>query len=429
MYYSAIGAIAFMVLFIQNHDILFKRSRDIKSPAWRTYRGLLYAALLFHTTDIIWGVFLTLRVQNVLFVDTLIYFIAMAMCVGFWTRYAITYLGENDGFAKWILYSGRIFSGVFIGMVCANLFVPVIFSIDKDCEYHTTIVRWIMHIIQILLLIIISIYTFASYSKKKGTLRKRYRTVGLFGLIVSVFLFVMLWFPLLPLYSVAYLLGLCMLHSFVVNDEKEEYKNQLEQSLDREKQHLKELQEAREATFKDLLTGVKSKGAYVEFEAQKDIEIRERRAKEFAIAVFDINGLKKINDTFGHKMGDEYIKNACRIICDQFKHSPVFRVGGDEFVALLESEDYENRKELEKAFIELMEQHKHGDQVVAAIGMAEYMKGEDYTFNDVFARAERNMFVRKRIDKGMPANQICVNCKYEANCPSECEYSSTCKKI
>lgn len=44
----------------------------------------------------------------------------------------------------------------------------------------------------------------------------------------------------------------------------------------------------------------------------------------------------------GHQAGDEYIIGACRIICNKFKHSPVFRIGGDEFVAISEGEDYEH---------------------------------------------------------------------------------------
>jgi GGDEF domain-containing protein len=54
--------------------------------------------------------------------------------------------------------------------------------------------------------------------------------------------------------------------------------------------------------------------------------------------MFDLNDLKHINDRYGHERGDEYIVNCCRLICQVFKHSPVFRIGGDEFVALLRGE-------------------------------------------------------------------------------------------
>ena len=64
------------------------------------------------------------------------------------------------------------------------------------------------------------------------------------------------------------------------------------------------------------------------------------------MVVCDVNGLKKINDTLGHKAGDEYIRKAFEMICDIFQHSPVYRTGGDEFVVILTGRDYIIRKEL-----------------------------------------------------------------------------------
>ncbi len=142
------------------------------------------------------------------------------------------------------------------------------------------------------------------------------------------------------------------------------------------------------------------KVAYAEFESRKDIQVQEGSADEFAIAVFDINGLKKINDNFGHKKGDEYIKSACGIISEVFENSPVFRIGGDEFVAVLKDNDFENRKELENTFNERMNRQKSEGQVVVAMGMTEYRKEEDYTFEDVFSRADQNMYLRKHELKG-----------------------------
>ncbi|MBE5959070.1 MAG: diguanylate cyclase [Lachnospiraceae bacterium] len=428
-YYSGIALIAILLLLMQNYEILLVRAKGPKSMVWKDYRNLLCAVLLFHFTDVIWGIFYAYKVKNVLFVDSLFYFGAMALCVLFWTRFAVTYLAENSAFGKMLIYAGQIFFLIGIIFVIANIFRPILFMIDDYAEYHETIVRWIMHCVQIVLLVSISIFGFVVNHKKTDMSKKRYRTIAWFGLIMAVFLFVQLWNPLLPLYTVAYMLGICMVRTFVVIDEKEEYRMKLERSLERERRNLKDLKSAREAAYKDPLTGVRSKGAFVEFEKEKDIEINKGDADEFAVAVFDLNGLKIINDNFGHKVGDEYIKTACGIICERFKHSPVFRIGGDEFVAILEHGDYENREKLEKDFIELMEQHKLQEKVVVAIGMADYIKGEDYTFNDVFSRADRKMYMRKRVTKGMPVNRICANCEYEANCPSECEYSDRCKKI
>ena len=75
----------------------------------------------------------------------------------------------------------------------------------------------------------------------------------------------------------------------------------------------------------DPMTGVKNKHAYLLAEEKLDKSIRENAAQPFAIAVCDVNGLKKINDTQGHKAGDDYIRDACKMVCEIFAHSPVYR--------------------------------------------------------------------------------------------------------
>lgn len=79
----------------------------------------------------------------------------------------------------------------------------------------------------------------------------------------------------------------------------------------------------------DPMTGVKSKHAYLVEEKKFNERIEDDGQGEFAVVVCDVNGLKKINDTLGHKAGDEYIREACRMVCHIFQHYPVYRVGGD----------------------------------------------------------------------------------------------------
>jgi diguanylate cyclase (GGDEF)-like protein len=395
-YYSGIALFAILMLVMQNYEILLKPLYKIENKVWKDYKKLLYSIILFHMTDVVWGIFDAYKITQVLFVDSLFYFGSMSLCVLFWTRYAVIYIDDHSIWGKILRCLGEIFFVTFTTMVLVNVFRPVIFSIDENGGYHVTNIRWVMHGIQIALLVSISVFGFTINLRQTGPIKKRYRTIAWFGMVMSIFLFVQLWFPLLPLYTIGYMLGICMVKTFVVNDEKEEYRIELEQTLEREKQHLNDLQTTREIAYKDPLTGVKSKVAYAEFESQKDIQIREGSAESFAVAVFDINGLKKINDTHGHKKGDEYIKTACGIICDMFKHSPVFRIGGDEFVVILENNDFENRKDLEKKFNELMDKQKIEKQVVIAMGMAEYSEGEDYTFEDVFSRADKKMYIQKR---------------------------------
>ncbi len=112
--------------------------------------------------------------------------------------------------------------------------------------------------------------------------------------------------------------------------------------------------------------------------------------------ICDINDLKLVNDTEGHNAGDRCIKAACRLICRVFAHSPVFRVGGDEFVVVLKEQDYRNRLSLQAALKEkVQENNRLGARPVVASGLAEYEPDNDRRVADVFNRADARMYEDK----------------------------------
>ncbi|MBO6193780.1 MAG: GGDEF domain-containing protein [Clostridiales bacterium] len=156
---------------------------------------------------------------------------------------------------------------------------------------------------------------------------------------------------------------------------------------------------------KDALTCVKNKHAYVNTEMQLDAQLEAGESTEFGIIVCDINGLKTVNDEQGHSAGDVFIKDACAIICEIFDHSPVFRIGGDEFVVLLKGSDYENRYDLLKTFYNRQIENRRNGLVTLAYGMAEYEKGIDNRVQDVFERADSIMYENKNRFKNMPVNE------------------------
>ena len=109
-----------------------------------------------------------------------------------------------------------------------------------------------------------------------------------------------------------------------------------------------------------------------------------------------MNNLKKVNDRFGHQTGDEIIKKACYMICIQFKHSPVFRVGGDEFAVILRGRDYEMRDEILANFEEEnLQNREEKNHVEIALGIADYDPETDSSLQDVFERADEMMYRRK----------------------------------
>lgn len=152
-------------------------------------------------------------------------------------------------------------------------------------------------------------------------------------------------------------------------------------------------EDAMDLANKDALTGVKNKRAYVQAETEMDQEIDKKAP--FSMVVCDLNGLKQVNDTQGHKAGDEFIRNACKVICDVFDHSPVFRIGGDEFAVILKGRDYERREELIQELKNVLEKEKHLGIPLLAFGISDYDPLEDNRVQDVFERADNLMYENK----------------------------------
>ena len=155
---------------------------------------------------------------------------------------------------------------------------------------------------------------------------------------------------------------------------------------------------------KDPLTNVRNRIAYEDFKNTLEERFSLGDRSPFAVAMFDVNNLKKINDELGHESGDIYIKNSCKLICDSFKHSPVFRIGGDEFVAIVSNSDYEDRELLlEKMRSRMREIEGLGipmvNRVSIASGMATFDEGIDNNLMDTFRRADELMYENKFLMK------------------------------
>jgi len=539
-YYSTIGILALLILLIENQDILLNLNESFSVRAWKVYRKYLFVIIVYYLTDITWGILESYKLSALLFADTTIYFVAMAAGVMYWTKYTVTYLEEERYlFGRFLLHSGRIFALCVTILSAVNLFTPVLFTVDQDCVYKALSIRYVILGIQILLLLLISAYTFTSIARKRHAAGKwkKYRTLGLFGLLMAAFLTAQLWYPYLPLYAIAYLLGTCLLRASVIGDEKEEYRimlqeadrrmeqrlaeeraleehtaftrisalggeylsihivdpetehyheysanaafksfglptegedffnltralsrslvyrkdlkrfmhaftrenvlseiertglfvltyriviqekpvyiqlkcamaeeaegrrlivgiNDVDAQVKQEQEYEKRLIQAEEKAMIDALTGVKSKYAYMEAEAQLDHQIETQSQPPFAVVVLDVNDLKKVNDTSGHQAGDQYLRDACRMICQTFKHSPVFRVGGDEFAVIAQGHDYEHIDQLIRGIEEHNRENTRAGGVAVACGMARFT--DDTSVASVFRRADMDMYANKQ---------------------------------
>ncbi|MCR5547036.1 MAG: diguanylate cyclase [Lachnospiraceae bacterium] len=394
MYYASFGVLALVLHIIINYDLLLKDEYREILPANRMYRQYLYAVIVFYITDILWGYLYEKKWIAVCNVDTFFFFLSMAISVFFWTRFVIYYLDDKGIFSKLLYVAGWIIIGYHALVLIINIFYPVLFKFEADGIYIALPGRYVILTMQIILFVGSSIHSLVMALQQEGKIRFHYRTIGVSGLGMSLFIVLQCFTPLLPYYSVGCMIGTALLHTFVLEDERKERQQELIDLLEREKKNRKELESAKRMAYTDSLTGVKNKHAYFEMEKSIDERIQDG-FQDFGVVAFDLNGLKIINDTYGHEEGDRVIKSACRFICGIYQHSPVFRIGGDEFTVILEGQDFEQREELLKTFNSEIEKNlKHGG-VIVACGCAVFQADEDNCYQSVFERADRKMYGRK----------------------------------
>ena len=155
--------------------------------------------------------------------------------------------------------------------------------------------------------------------------------------------------------------------------------------------------------YRDALTGVGSKAAYIKKVSELNAGL-ENGLCEIAIVMIDLNDLKQINDLYGHKSGDTYIKGCCKMICETFKFSPVFRIGGDEFVAILMGRDFDAREQSVQALRNAFDKSSARTDLEpclrcsASVGISEYTDG-DSSLEAVFKRADSDMYEHKKAYK------------------------------
>ena len=401
MNYSATALLALAVHFIIQYTVIRNTHYRRERPAAKAYRGLILSMGAFFVSDALWGILYDAHLIAAVTFDTVVYFLAMAATMFFWTRFAVRYLVEQNRFMKAFSFMGWLILALISAVLLINLFTPLMFWFDEAGVYHAGNLRYLVLIVQVLLFLSTSAYMLLTLHGRDNRTKVHHTAIAASGIVVVIMDILQVFFPLEPFYSIGCLLGTCIIHSFVVNDMKDDRRLELEEMIRREETQQKELGSARQMAYTDSLTGVKSSHAYVEAEKQLDERIAAGEIRAFGVIVFDLNGLKEVNDSKGHDAGDRYIQEACRMICSTFKHSPVFRIGGDEFVALLEGEDYQNRKVLLAAFETLSEDNLREGKAVVASGLAVFRPGHDNSYRRVFERADQRMYDRKGVLKAM----------------------------
>ena len=313
MTYSIIGILAAVILLISNRDVLWNAQPGALNPTQRNYRSFLLGVMAYYITDMLWGILEAHKWTAVLYADTVVHFLAMAAAVMLWTRYVVSYLGRKSAYGTFLLWAGQLFLAFECIVLIVNFFRPVMFRFDGNGDYHAGIARYITLAIQILLFLLTSLYALVIAAKTEGKEKRRHLTIGLFGIAMVLLIAIQVFYPLFPLYAMGYMLGICVLHSFVVEDEKEEYRSELEKAIEREKRQKEELTENREALRDALASAENANRAKTAFLSNMSHEIRtpmnaiiglNNIAMNDPSASDEIKGyLEKIGDSARHLLG------------------------------------------------------------------------------------------------------------------------------
>lgn len=157
--------------------------------------------------------------------------------------------------------------------------------------------------------------------------------------------------------------------------------------------------------YHDQLTGLYNRTAYSDYIAQEGFVL-----EKCIVCVFDLNNLKKYNDTLGHEKGDQYIKECASMIQEVFGDvGKCYRMGGDEFMVLLENVSLEECKKRTKMLRNAVEsRNTHHPEMIMGIasGYELYDKRLDHDINDTARRADKMMYREKFAMKQAQGEQI-----------------------
>lgn len=154
-------------------------------------------------------------------------------------------------------------------------------------------------------------------------------------------------------------------------------------------------------SYHDQLTGLYNRRFFEEELKRIDVS----RNLPFTVAMADLNGLKLINDAFGHRMGDELLKKVSEILKKECRSDDIVaRIGGDEFVILLPRTSEEDAQRVVTRIYKSMEEERVEDNIVS-VSMGWSTKNEAHQdIKNVFIKAEEHMYRRKLIESQIMRN-------------------------
>ena len=163
--------------------------------------------------------------------------------------------------------------------------------------------------------------------------------------------------------------------------------------------------ELRALSLVDELTGLYNRRGFLTLATQQ-LKLCDRTMRPALVVFADLDGMKRINDEFGHDFGDQALIETANILRHCFRYSDVVaRLGGDEFVALAidAAPDMSNtiQQRLYDKLAELNAKPGRRFELQFSLGMAPYDPSRAEMIEEVLARADGLMYEQKRARKAL----------------------------
>ncbi len=228
IYYCVIAVIAVIIHLIINFDI-FQSQVHMDRYSHKIYKLFLQAVLSFYIVDSLWGLVSYFQKTVLLYIVTILYYCTMALSVILWCFYVIDYLKLKSFFEKILKTFGIFFCVIEFVFLFINHFYHIFFWFDENGVYQAYVLRHTAFIIQILLFAMLALRSTAVAVKTSARYKRRNTMIAFFGYVMVISVIVQASDPFLPAYTVGLMLGTCLLHVFVHEDEREEYRKELQE--------------------------------------------------------------------------------------------------------------------------------------------------------------------------------------------------------
>ena len=420
MLYSSAGLLSLIIHLIINHDALWKGDRWALIPAHRAYRRFLLAVTVYYVTDILWGMLYEHGLIALTFADTAVYFASMAFSILLWTRFVTDYLHERSSFSRILIYSGFLIFAFQMFFLLVNFFVPVLYSFSAEGVYRAEPARYVTLAAQIAMFAATAVYALFAAARSDGAMKQRHRTIALSSIAMAGSVVGQVLFPLLPLYALGCLLSSCVLHSFVLENEKEEYRDDLERQL---KESL------RKGNYYDLMTGLPGMSYFLELAGRDRAALLARGGKPVFLFM-NLRGMKFYNQRRGFSDGDQLLRAFASLLISRFGGECCSRFGQDHFAAFAEAEgldaklealfkewDAMNGRDCPAILVGVYSDEAGDMDISTACDLAKiacdairtsYVSSVKYYDSDMYVNAERQQYIIAHLDQALSEGWVQV---------------------